>query len=197
VGVAPSFSYGGSGLSFGGLEVGVDVASQAGANPGVKPLLNAKAQVLVENGLWPSLAAGFWGFAPATPARSLNLAYLAGTHALSWNGLALGRLTLGAGQAFPGAPDVFTATGPVPAGSTATLMGGYEFPAWGPFALAVDHISGVSDLGGTNVALNLQLGAGTFLGLGYTMGNDRAHPADSVFAYLFSFADLAKLFRGE
>jgi hypothetical protein len=195
VGLAPSVAYGASGLSFGGLEVGVDVASQNGANPGVKPLLNAKAQLLVEGATWPSLATGFYGYAPLSPARSLNLAYAAATKGLSWNGASLGRLTLGAGHAFPGAPDMFTATGPVPAGSQAVVMGGYELPAWGPFSLAADHISGVSDLGGTNVVLNIELSHGTYLGLGYTFGNDRAQPYDSVYAYLFSFSDLTTLFN--
>ncbi len=187
VGVLPAFAYGASGLSFGGLEVGFDVISMAGLTPALKPVFNAKAQVLKETGWAPSLALGLSDLAPGTMATSLNATYAAATKTLSWGALPLGRVTLGGGVALTDAPAVFAATAPFSEPSNGFLMGGYETPSWGPASLAVDHVGGVSELGSTNLALNVLVNPATTLGLGYTMGNDRTiTPADAVYFYVSS-----------
>lgn len=187
VGVLPRLAYGDSGLAFGGLELGLDLISMAGLTPANKPVLNGKAQMLVESGLLPSIAVGLSGLAPGDPANSLNATYLSATKTLSWSDIPLGRLTLGGGFAMPGSPALFNATAPFTPPSQGFLLGGYESPAWGPASLAVDHVGGVSELGATTLGLNLQVNPGTFLGVGYTMGNDRAAvPPDAAYVYLSS-----------
>lgn len=187
VGLLPRVAYGDSGLEFGGLELGLDLIGMAGLTPAKKPVMNGKAQVLVENGPLPSVALGLSGFAVGDPALSLNATYLSATKTLSWGGQALGRVTLGGGLALAQAPGLFTATAPFSAPSQAFVLGGYESPAWGPATLAVDHIGGISELGATTLGLNLLVNPGTTLGLGYTLGNDRsAVPADAAYVFLSS-----------
>jgi hypothetical protein len=187
VGILPTFAYGGSGLSFGGMEVGLDVISMAGLTPANKPVFNAKAQLLQESGLVPSVALGLANLAFSAMDTSLSATYAVATKTLSWSEIPLGRITLGGGLALAGSPAAFRATLPFSGPSQGFLMGGYESPAWGPLYAAVDHIGGVSELGSTNVGLNVLLNPGTYLGLGYTMGNDRSlDPADAVYLYLSS-----------
>jgi hypothetical protein len=187
LGVLPAFAYGASGLSFGGLELGFDVISMAGLTPAHKPVFNAKAQLLKETEWAPSLALGLSDLAPSAMATSLNATYAAASKTLAWGALPLGRVTLGGGVALTDAPAVFAATAPFSGPSKGFLMGGYETPTWGPASLAADHVGGVSELGSTNLALNVLVTPGTTLGLGYTMGNDRAiTPADAFYFYVSS-----------
>ncbi|GEM_PF-4004933 len=187
VGIMPTFAYGNTGLSFGGLEVGLDLISMAGLVPANKPVFNAKAQLLQESGMVPSVALGLADLAVSTLDTSLNATYAVATKTLSWGDLSLGRVTLGGGVALPGSPAAFRATKPFSAPSQAFVLGGYESPAWGPAYAAIDHIGGVSELGSTNLGLNFLVNSGTYLGLGLTMGNDRsAVPPDAAYVYLAS-----------
>ncbi|MNR82062.1 hypothetical protein D3C86_373880 [compost metagenome] len=192
VGLLPRFAYGDTGLDFGGLELGLDLIGMAGLSPAKKPVMNGKAQLLVENGPLPSVAVGLSGFAVADPTLSLNATYLSATKTLAWSEHALGRITLGGGVSLARSQAVFTATTPFAAPSQAFVLGGYESPAWGPATFAVDHIGGISELGATTLGLNLLVSPGTYLGLGYTLGNDRsAVPADAAYVYLSSGFSLA------
>ena len=187
LGLLPAFAYGNSGLRFGGLEVGLDLISMAGLTPANKPVFNAKAQLLQETDALPSLALGLSDLAPASLDASLNATYAVATKTLAWGDLPLGRVTLGGGVALAGSPTLFSATSPFSIPSSGFLMGGYESPSWGPAYLAIDHIGGISELGSTNVSLNLLVNPGTYLGLGYSMGNDRSLvPSDAAYLYLSS-----------
>ncbi|MNY78818.1 hypothetical protein D3C86_2192140 [compost metagenome] len=76
-------------------------------------------------------------------------------------------------------------------------MAGYESPAFGPFYLAVDHVGGVSEVGGTYAALNLQTGPGTYAGVVYALSNDRSVAnGDSVWFYISAGWDTLKAFGG-
>src|SRR5262245_54589530 len=66
VGVMPRIPYGDSGLSFGGLELGVDaLVSDLDGTPDayVKAMFNAKLQLVTEAGWVPNVAIGAMGFA--------------------------------------------------------------------------------------------------------------------------------------
>lgn len=183
IGVLPSFPYGQSGLSFGGLEVGFDVLTQNGIVPAIKPILNVKSQLLVEADLWPSFAIGTMSLAPLHPAQSLNFPYMAATKTLAWGDIPLGRASLGLGRALNPDPAIFTGTAPF-ANSPYSLMGGYELPPIGPLSFAFDTIGGTSEVSNTNVIMNWALTDATYASLGYTLSLDRSAPQDTVFLEL-------------
>jgi hypothetical protein len=194
IGLLPTLAYGETGLSFGGLEVGADLGASQLLTPTLKAVFNAKAQLLTETGTVPSLSVGTMQNALLTPDKSLSMAYASLSKTLSLGETSLGRLTLGGGQNFPGTGQ-FIPTAPFSAPSNAFLLAGYESPAFGPFYLALDHIGGVSEVGGTYVALNLQTVPGTYVGLGYTFCNDRsASNFDSALCYISTGWDVPKAF---
>ncbi|HEY9898822.1 MAG TPA: hypothetical protein V6D00_06535 [Pantanalinema sp.] len=197
VGLLPSMAYGESGLSFGGLEVGCDASSFVGQTPAIKVNFNAKLQLLCETGLVPSLAVGTMQHALFTPERSLKMTYASLSKTLNWGETGLGRLTLGGAQNAPAAADLFVPTAPFDASSKGCLMAGYESPAFGPCYLAVDHVGGISEVGGTYAALNLQTGPGTYAGVVYALSNDRSVVGgDSVWFYISAGWDTLKAFSG-
>lgn len=197
VGLLPSIPYGSSGLTFGGLEVGCDASSFVGQTPAIKVNLNAKLQLLSESGAVPSVAVGTMQQAFFTPDRSLGMTYAALSKSLGWGETSLGRLTIGGGQNAPGAPGLFTPTAPFGGSSTGFVMAGYESPCLGPCYLAVDHLGGVSEVGGTYASLNLQTVPGTYASLVYALSNDRSTTSgDSVWFCLSANWDALKALGG-
>ncbi|MEB3330520.1 MAG: hypothetical protein VKQ33_14945 [Candidatus Sericytochromatia bacterium] len=195
VGLVPSFPYGDTGLSFPGLEVGIDVLASPGRLPAIKPTGNVKLGLLSEADLWPSLALGYMSVAVLHPANSLNFGYVSATKTIEAGGRQLGRLTLGGAYAAPRDPEEFTPTWPLP-GSNATFLAGWEFPSVGPFSFAVDSIGGISEISGTCFVMNLEIVPGTFASLGYAIAHDRdsTYP-DGYFLQTYTNFDLGASLR--
>lgn len=198
VGVLPSIPYGSTGLTFPGLEVGLDVLASPGRAVAIKPTANVKLGLLAEEGPWPALAAGYMSAALLHPRNSLNLAYVSGTHAVTLGGSRLGRFTFGGAYALPGDPEEFEPTWPLP-GTNAALLAGYEFPSVGPFSFAVDTITGVSELSGTCLVMNIELVPGTFASVGYAFSHDRTSVSsglrDAYFLQTYTNFDLVAPFQ--
>lgn len=177
LGLGGGFAYGDTGKAFEGWEFGLDLIGSSGAPADARLALSLKGQVLGEDKTWPALAAGVMGVNPGSRAQSLNLAYLSATKTLSWQDVSLGRLSAGLGSALlQGGMAGFQATSPFGEASTGLVMAGYETPALGPWYLAIDHVGGLSDYSGTNVALHLETTDGTTLAVGYAFGNDPLAP---------------------
>lgn len=189
MGVLPKLKLGDSGLSVGGLEVGVDLinADLLGTPDAyVKPVFNAKLQVLNEYKWVPNIAVGVMQIAPFHTERSLNVVYGSLTKTIQVGETYYGRITLGMyGSARPYDPSVFYATKPFSADSQLALLGGYESPAFGPFYFAVDYIGGVSELSSTNICLNLSPIDGATWAVGAYFGNDYDYFFAGAFTYLF------------
>lgn len=176
VGLLPRIKYGGSGLTFGGVEVGVDAfnADYLGQpNAYVKPLVNGKLQLLMETGWVPAFAVGYIG-APFRMERSQNLFYGSVTKSLSVGGAKLGRLTLGFGHCENDDRTVFYATAPFAKAASFLLLGGYESPSLGPLSIAIDQIGGVGEINSTNAAINLTPFDGATVSGGAFFSNDRS-----------------------
>jgi hypothetical protein len=187
VGVAPAIAYGASGVGFGGLEIGVDAMNPfayPGEAPIVKPVFNAKMQVLTQSAWLPSAAIGAMEIAPTR--HSQDVGYVSTTKTLGTDARNYGRLTLGLGTSLSGDRDVFRATPPFE-GTPLFPIAGYESPALGPVSFAIDHIGGVSEVSSTNVAVNLTPIQGVTWSVGGFFGNDRQHEEttyDGLFTYL-------------
>jgi len=196
VGLIPKIPYGKSGFSFGGLEIGVDALSpdlQGTPSAFIKPIFNAKLQVLTESTYIPNIAIGAMQIDPFRMERSMNLVYGSLTKTLEFGGTNYGRLTLGLGGALlnPGndpykdSYPVFYATAPFPRESKLMLIGGYESPTFGPFNIGIDHIGGYSEVSSTNVVLNFMPFTGGTLGIGGFFGSDPKAFYGGMFAYLY------------
>ncbi len=195
VGVLPKIPYGKSGLSFGGLEVGVDAfASDLAGTSGsfVKPIFNAKLQLVTESAWVPHIALGAMEVSPFRMERSMNLVYSSFTKTIMSSGTSYGRVTLGLGGAlnhpgsdpFKDTAPVFYATAPFSRDSKLVLLAGYESPAFGPFTLGLDHVGGYSEVSSTNLALNMTPFDGGTLALGGFLGSDPKNFYGGAFAYL-------------
>jgi hypothetical protein len=205
VGVLPRFEYGG-GVFFGGLEVGANLIGSDLMGTGrdyVKPVFDAKLHLLVEKGWAPHIAVGLMEVNPFRLNRSLNLTYVSMTKTLQFGETSYGRLTAGLGWAlgdFSGDPDratagpAFYATKPFSKDSRAAMILGYESPAFGPFSIGIDHVGGVSEVGSTNVALNLAPIDGAVLGVGGWFGSDPDAFYAGMFAYAVMSFNLGKTF---
>jgi hypothetical protein len=198
VGVAPAFAYGSSGVGFGGFEIGVD-AINAFVYPGefayVKPVFNAKLQLVTENDWFPNVAVGAMEIAPTR--HSQDVGYLSMTKTLKSAERSYGRVTLGLGVSFTGDTNLFRPTPPFD-GTRLFPIAGYESPALGPLSLAVDHVGGVSEVSGTNVALNLTPTDGVTWSVGAFFGNDRGLEEttyDGLFTYLAVSTQVATWFK--
>ena len=154
-GVLPRIPLGESGLTFGGLEVGFDAINSdllGTENAFVKPVFNLKLQLLAETKWIPNVALGAMQVDPFNMSRSLNMVYGALTKTIEVNGTSYGRITLGlSGMANKYDDALFYATAPFNKASQLALFGGYESPAFGPVAFAVDYIGGQSEVSSTNV----------------------------------------------
>ncbi len=203
--MTPRIPYGKSGLSFGGLEVGVDAFSaDLYGTPGafIKPIFNAKLQLLTEGKYTPNIAFGAMQLDPFHLNRSMNTIYGSTTKALKFMGKSYGRLTLGLGASLvnPGQDPykathpVFYATAPFARESPLLLIAGYESPALGPFGLGIDHIGGYSEISATNVAVNLTPIDGATMGVGGFFGSDPSAFYAGMFAYIFVNFNIFKAF---
>lgn len=194
VGVIPGFPYGGTGLSFGGIELGLDVISEPSAAVPVKPLANVKLGLLVEKDWLPDVSIGIMSLAYLTRSNSLNYAYLSGTKTLGSEARPLGRFTAGLGNVMPTDPGLFAPSPPL--SGTQSLLLGYEFPPLGPFSIAIDHVGGISEVSNTNACVNLEVVPGTFASVGYSIGHDRTGSStpDAFFVQTYTNFDLKRAF---
>jgi hypothetical protein len=177
LGLGGGFAYGDTGKAFEGWELGADLIGWGGDPIDARLALSLKGQLLGEDAAWPAVSFGFLGLNPGRADQSLNLLYLSATKTLAWRDLDLGRVSAGAGSAvLQGESAGFGATFPFAGPSTALVMAGYESPSWGPWYLAADHVGGLSDYGGTNIALHFQTSDGTYLAAGYAFGNETLAP---------------------
>lgn len=195
IGVLPKIPYGKSGLSFGGLEVGLDtIASDLAGTSGsfVKPVFNAKLQLVTESTWVPHIAIGAMEISPFRMERSMNLVYGSCTKTITSSGTSYGRVTLGLGGSlnhpgndpFQDISPVFYGTAPFPRSSKMLLLAGYESPAFGPFSVGLDHVGGYSEVSSTNLALNMTPFDGGTLALGGFVGSDPKNFYGGGFAYL-------------
>jgi hypothetical protein len=196
VGVAPAIGYGSSGVGFGGLEIGIDAMNPfvyPGEPPYVKPVFNAKLQLVTESAWTPSTAIGAMEIAPTR--HSEDVGYVSTTKTLGTDERNYGRVTLGLGTSLSRDPNVFRATPPFE-GTALFPIAGYASPALGPISFAIDHIGGVSEVSSTNVALNLTPLQGVTWSIGGFFGNERQHEEttyDGLFTYLaVSFRVIAR-----
>jgi hypothetical protein len=187
VGVAPAFGYAASGVGFGGLEIGVDAINPfvyPGETAFVKPVFNAKVQLLTENAWLPNTAVGAMEIAPTR--HSQDVGYVSMTKTLAYDEHSYGRVTLGLGLSVTRDPLVFRATSPLEGTGLFPIVG-YESPSFGPVTFAIDHVGGVSEVSGTNFALALAPLRGVTWSVGGFFGNDRRQEAttfDGLFTYL-------------
>jgi hypothetical protein len=206
VGLIPRVPYGKSGLSFGGLEVGIDAfAADLYGTPDayVKPIFNAKLQFVTEGKWMPHIAVGAMQVNPFRLPRSMNMVYGSMTKTLLIAGRNFGRLTLGMGSTLINPGDdpykdsypVYYATAPFPRQSRLFLLGGYESPSFGPFNIGLDHIGGTSEVGSTNLVLNMTPFDGATFGLGGYAGSDPKAFYGGMFAYIFLSFNIFKTFR--
>jgi len=195
VGLVPRIPFRENGVSFGGLEMGIDIfnADLSGtASAFVKPLLNLKLQLLTEYRWVPSVGVGVMGIAFTRPARSMDLVYGAATKTLQIKERSYGRFTLGLGWVGSHNPDpdgasspVFRDTWPFHSSSRLMLLAGYETPRWGAFSFAVDYVGGQSEISSTNIAANFVPLEGTTLSIGGYFGNDWDVFTAGAFTYVY------------
>lgn len=206
VGLVPKIPYGKSGLSFGGLEIGIDAfsADLAGTPAAfIKPIFNAKLQLVTESRWVPNVAVGAMQIYPFRMQRSMNLVYGSLTKTLEFSKVNWGRLSLGLGGALNEPGDdpykdtvpVFYATAPFPRASKLLLIGGYESPAFGPFNVAIDHVGGYSEISSTNFVLNFTPITGGTLGIGGFVGSDPKAFYAGMFAYLYMNFNVIDAFK--
>jgi len=178
-GVMPKIPLGSSGVSFGGLEVGFDAILFGDSDVPLKPVFNAKLQLLTETKYSPHVAFGLMEFDPFKLSRSMNMIYGALTKTIEINGTSFGRVTLGfSGMAnkFFNTTDktknAFYATGPFKESAQLAILGGYESPAFGPVSFALDYIGGVSEVSSANAVFSLTPIDGATWSVGASFGND-------------------------
>jgi hypothetical protein len=190
VGVAPAVAPGSRGFGIGGLELGVDAINPflyPGEPARVKPVFNAKLQLAIEQGWLPDVAAGAMEVAPT--GHSQNVGYVSTTKTVATGARAYGRVTLGLALSFTRDPNLFRATPPFE-GTPLFLFAGYESPPLGPLSVAIDHVGGVSEVGGTNVALSFTPVEGVTWAIGAFFGNDRGRE-DTTYDGLFTYLALS------
>jgi hypothetical protein len=193
-GLLPQWKYGGSELSFGGLEIGLDLITPFGDV--AKPVLNAKLGLVTEGTYSPSVAVGVMEISPWLP--SMNYVYASATKTLraSSDAFSYGRITLGYGVD-TGSRAVFMGTAPFQ-NTRSALMACYESPQLlDRIGLAVDYLGGASEISDTYVGVTFALTPVTTLAAGAFFDNDRSAAAttyDGFFAYLSTGFNVTKLF---
>lgn len=199
VGVLPLLPFGESGVSFGGLEVGIDAYNAdlfATPNAYVKPLVNAKVQLLTEHAWVPATAIGFIT-APFQASRSQNALFFALTKSLDFGETKLGRVTLGLAHYYTNDRTVFYGSQPLFEDKHSGFIGGYESPALGRFSFAIDHVGGVGEINSTNAAISVTPFDGASVALGAFLANDRRTEQtriDGAFAAVFITWSVIKAF---
>jgi hypothetical protein len=198
VGVIPKIPYGRSGVSFGGLEIGVNgIVSDLLGTPQafVKPVFDAKLQLITETKWSPHVAVGVMELDPFKLSRSMNMIYGAITKTIENTKTSYGRVTLGfSGVAHPFDRTLFYATGPFKEGAQLAFLAGYESPAFGPLSFAVDYVGGVSEVSSTNLALSLMPVEGATWAIGGWLGNDYRNFAGGGFTFLYLTWNILKVF---
>lgn len=194
-GLLPQWKYGESGVSFGGLEVGVDIITPFDTSTGaiVKPVLNLKLGAVTEGVYTPSVAVGLMELAPSHD--SMDFTFIAATKTLraSPEATSYGRLTLGYGFT-AGNRKQFNGTFPFH-NTRSALMAAYESPLIaGRLGFMIDYLGGVSEISDTYVGAILNVTNTTTLGAGAFIANDRSgSPNDGAFFDLQETFDVAKL----
>ena len=207
-GVLPRIPYGRSKVAFGGLELGIDgISVDLAGTPAafIKPILNAKLQLVTETKWSPAFAVGAMNIAPSRPERSLNLVYGSLTKSFATPKRDFGRVTLGLGVVTADVPHpddpygttfpLFYATPPFPRRSRLLLLLGYESPVWRRISFGVDHLGGVSELSSTNVAFHVTPIEGVIWSVGGYLGSDPRNFYGGVFTYLVLNWNLVKTFQ--
>ncbi len=186
-GLLPQWKYGGSGLSFGGLEIGLDLITPFGDV--AKPVLNAKLGLFTEGTYSPSVAVGVMEISPALP--SMNYVYASATKTLraSADVFSYGRITLGYGVD-TGSRAAFMGTAPFQ-NTRSALMACYEsLQLLDRIGLAIDYLGGASEISDTYVGVTFALTPVTTLAAGAiaapprppTMDSSRTYRLDSTWA---------------
>lgn len=194
-GLLPQWKYGESGVSFGGLEVGVDVITPFDTSTGtiVKPVLNLKLGAVTEGIYTPSVSVGLMEIAPSHD--SMNFTFIAATKTLraSPEATSYGRLTLGYGFT-AGNRGQFNGTFPFH-NTRSSLMAAYETPLIaGRLGFMIDYLGGASEISDTYVGAVLNITNTTALGAGAFVANERSNsPNDGVFFDLTETFDITKL----
>jgi hypothetical protein len=185
-GIVPSFAYG-SGLAFGGLELGLDLISGATHPNGTeyaKIILNAKANVLAQTDSAPALGIGLMSFAPFRHKESVNLTYLAATKDIQLYDTPVGTITLGLGYALGAKAFAFQGSPPFRESRWA-LLAGYVTPEWNRLSIAIDSVGGISETSATSAALNFSATETSYLMLGAYFTNDRSLPQEDLYDGVF------------
>jgi hypothetical protein len=195
VGLLPQWKYGGSGVSFGGLEVGFDVITPFAASSGlvVKPVMNVKLGAITEGIYTPSVSVGLMEVSPALASMDFTYVALTKTLRASPDATSFGRLTLGYGF---NAGDKGQFNGSFPFDNTrSALMAAYETPLLaGRVGLVVDYLGGSSEISDTYIGAVLNISSTTTLGGGAFLANDRTgSPDDGTYFYLTETFDVTKL----
>jgi len=191
----PQWKYGESGVTFGGLEVGLDVITPFATSTSsiVKPVLNVKLGAVTEGTYTPSVAVGLMEIAPSHD--SMDFMFICATKTLraSPEATSYGRLTLGYGFD-TGNRGQFNGTFPFH-NTRSALMVAYETPLIaGRLGFMVDYLGGASEISDTYVSAVLNITSTTALGAGAFIANDRSSsPNDGVFFDLNETFDVTKL----
>jgi hypothetical protein len=194
-GILPQWKYGESGVSFGGLELGLDIITPFDTSPGaiVKPVLNVKLGAVTEGIFTPSVSVGLMEVSPSH--ASMDFTYVAATKTLraSPDARSYGRVTLGYGLS---AGDRAQFNGSFPFHDTlSALMAGYETPLIaGRLGFVVDYLGGTSEISDTYLGAVVNITNTTALGAGAFLSNDRSNaPGDGAFFSLVETFDVRKL----
>jgi hypothetical protein len=194
-GLLPQWKYGESGVSFGGLEVGLDVITPfpTSSDTIVKPVLNVKLGAITEGLYTPSAAIGLMEIAPAHDSMDFTFIAVTKTLRASPEAISYGRLTLGYGFAV-GNRGPFNGTFPFH-NTRSALMAAYETPLIaGRLGFMVDYLGGASEISDTYVGVVLNITNTTALGAGALIANDRSNfPNDGAFFDLTETFDVTKL----
>ena len=194
-GLLPQWKYGESGVSFGGLEVGLDVITPFEAATGtmVKPVLNFKLGAITEGLYTPSVSLGLMEIAPSHD--SMDFMFICATKTLraTPEAASYGRLTLGYGLN-AGNRGQFNGTFPFH-NTRSALMAAYETPLIaGRLGFVIDYLGGASEISDTYLGAVLNITNTTALGAGALIANDRSNsPNDGVFFDLTETFEVTKL----
>lgn len=195
-GLLPQWKYGGSGLSFGGLEGGLDIITPLRAAQGgtqIKPVLNLKLGTITEGAYTPSVSVGLMELSPHF--ASMDFAYVVATKTLrkSPEATSGGRITVGYGFS-AGNRTQFNGSWPL-RDTRSALLAAYETPLIaGRLGLMLDYLGGTSEISDTYLGAVLNLTGAAAVGAGGFLANDRANsPNDGVFFYLTETLEVTKL----
>ncbi|MEI7891934.1 MAG: hypothetical protein WCI05_02520 [Myxococcales bacterium] len=188
-GVLPKVPYGKSGVSFGGLEVGVDWLFFSGGKG--KTVFNGKLQLVTETTFTPHVAVGFSQWSAFQPSLSLNMGYVSLTKTLRFGEHNFGAVTAGMEYNFTDDPRV-SGGGSWPfRDEKYGLLLGYLSPEFGPISVGIDHVAGYNELASTYFAVNLQVLPGSYITFGGFMQNNRRDQDRPLYDGAFFFYSMS------